>query len=67
MIIDRIKKRISGEMKNMLSTTVKKELYKHVENLEKLARSTRNKYDDLFVELLRTILDDIFGTEEKKA
>jgi len=54
-------------MKNMLSTTVKKELYKHVENLEKLARSTRNKYDDLFVELLRTILDDIFGTEEKKA
>ena len=64
MIIDRIKKKISGEMRNMLSTTVKKAIFEQIGKLEKLAKSTKDfPYDDLFVQLLRELCEDIFGTE----
>lgn len=64
MIIDRIKKHISGEMKNMLSTTVKKAIFEQLDKLEKLAKSTKDfPYDDLFVKFLRGICEELFDSE----
>lgn len=60
--MDRIKEKISGEMKNMLKTTVKKTIFKQLDELEKLAKTTKDfPYDDIFVQLLREFAKDLFG------
>ena len=64
MILDRIKKHISGELKNMLNTEVKKAIFQQLDKMEKLAKTTKDfPYDDLLVEFLRGICEELFDIE----